>query len=673
MPTTYTTLCLLLVMALGAAACTASGGGLGASDGDAVRIVFKDQQSFIERDGLALGPGESETFLFAAEGVDRYTFQIDADYDVQFASEVHHPNGKRLSSGYSRALDWHSSRTASGDFRVILTNESADDVTYRISAARILPTADQTALDDLLARFTAAGIAVEHAPSIQRDTIFDKLYRREIAARETLYIEEPQQRVDVYIFADEQTAQEAAAKIEPGASQLVWRSDNGVDSLPLDIESGSIPLWWLSGRFVLYTAGPNTALEQKLTTMLGDPLGVPAANSVSIRVHNRTGGTLTNVHIRSGADEVMLPDLSSGISGYHTLASDSAMKVAAEYRSQSSTIEIGALPSGAYLLDMLAVENDRLLARPFDNRTYYVATDLINQKWLWQHTDRADGSRFAAVSADREPSYLRFRTSTTGNIRQAGLGYGGNMGCNGMGGAYFANADGALLLGLSSSTLMGCEEAAMESEDFWRLSVPLVYRYTIEGDTLRLFVANGDTFVFAREGEISAENRIYRSIMIGHGSDTPILIVAESAAGRPGATPADIRTTLDRLFGASPEDSFALQAETVDDFLARNAASTGLAEVLTLDADMAFIDPAELDALFANGEDAGWDALAAQYNGAETILTFSLPGFGATGDQALVYCGVRSRGFDGGYYALKFNSGDDWYGGSTSLVWSEED
>jgi hypothetical protein len=382
MPTTYATLCLFLVIALGATACTAPGGGGGASDGDAVRIVFEDQQSFIERNGLALGPGESATFLLAAAGVDRYTFQIYVDYDIQFASEVRHPNGELLISGYARALDWHSSRTASGDFRVILTNESAEDVTYRISAARTLPTADQTALEDLLARFTAAGVAVEHAPSIQRDTIFDRLYGREISILEILYIEESQQSVDVYIFADEQTAQEAAAQIEPGANYLVWRSDNSVDSLPLDITTGSIPLWWLSDRFVLYTTGPNAALEQKLTTVLGDPLGVPAADSVSIRVHNRTGGTLSNVRIRSGADEAALPDMSPGVSGYHTLASDSAITISAEYRSQASTIEIGTLPSGAYLLDMLAVKNNRLLARPFDNRNYYVATDLIDQNWL---------------------------------------------------------------------------------------------------------------------------------------------------------------------------------------------------------------------------------------------------------------------------------------------------
>jgi hypothetical protein len=247
------------------------------------------------------------------------------------------------------------------------------------------------------------------------------------------------------------------------------------------------------------------------------------------------------------------------------------------------------------------------------------------------------------------------------------------MGCNNIGGTYFANADGALLISAGFSTSMLCEEAAMESEDFWRLSVPLVYRYAIEGDRLRLFVANGDTFVFAREGEISAENRIYRSILSGWGSATPILIVAESAAGRPGATPADIRATLDSLFGDSPEDSLKLQADTVDDFLARNAAPSALAEVLALDADMIFIDPAELDALFADGEDAGWEALAAQYDGAETIFTFSLPGFDATGHHALVYYGVRYRGFAGGYYALKFNSGDDWHGGATSLAWSEED
>lgn len=326
-----------------------------------------------------------------------------------------------------------------------------------------------------------------------------------------------------------------------------------------------------------------------------------------------------------------------------------------------------ALSPGDYTLDILDTNENQLLVRAFNDREFYSTTDLIDQNWLWQHTDLADGSRFVPVSADIEPSYLRFGTQTISNMRESEQHYGGNMGCNGMGGTYFANAEQQLLLAGPDSEAMGCQEEAMASDDFWFERVTSIYRYTIDRDTLRLFAASGDTFVFEREVEISAENRIYRDILSEWSNDAPILVVTKSAAGRPSTTPDDIRATLNELFGNGHND---MQAETVDDLLARNDAPTALADVLTLDATIV-VDPSELDDLFANGTEAGWETIADQYNSAQTIFTFSLLRFNVAGDQAIVYYGIRYPGFNGGYYALTSNSGDHWIGGSASNAWSE--
>ncbi|NOK58713.1 MAG: hypothetical protein GFH27_549301n259 [Chloroflexi bacterium AL-W] len=255
-----------------------------------------------------MAPSESSHFLIAADTGEQYTFQIDLDQNIQLASEVRHPNGKQLMSGHGRMLDWRSSRTTSGNFRVTLTNESDAAITYGVTTTRTLPTANQRKLDDLLAKFAAADISVKHAPSVQQPTIFDELYEREVAAQEILHFDFPHQRVDVYIFTDEQMALGATDTIERGANQLV----RGSNSVALSISSGSIPLWWRDGPFLLYTTDPDVDLEQKLTSVLGDPLGAPTPASVNIRISNRTDNTLTNVRLWSDADEIVFAEILFG-------------------------------------------------------------------------------------------------------------------------------------------------------------------------------------------------------------------------------------------------------------------------------------------------------------------------------------------------------------------------
>lgn len=238
------------------------------------------------------------------------------------------------------------------------------------------------------------------------------------------------------------------------------------------------------------------------------------------------------------------------------------------------------------------------------------------------------------------------------------------MGCNGMSGTYFVNTNSDLLFNGGISTDMLCEDEAMAGEYFWNGRITSIYRYMVDEDTLRLFVANGDVFVFVREAEMSDENRIYRSIISRRGNNTTILVTAKSAAGQPGATPDDIRATLTNLFSNPGDD---MQTETVDNFLERNETPIALADVLTLEANIVFVDSAEIDELFANGTEAGWEVITTQYNDVKWIFTFSLPGFNAAGDQAIVYYGLRYRSFNGGYYVLNSNGGR-----RVSIAWSEE-
>ncbi|MEM8536197.1 MAG: hypothetical protein AAGF95_35555, partial [Chloroflexota bacterium] len=280
---------LSLFIILYATACTSPETGLSPPDNGNTRIVFGEEQTTVKYDDLSLAPGESSHFVIAADTGDEYSFEIDLNQEVQLASEVRDPNGEQLSSGHGRVLDWRSSRTTSGDFRVILTNESDAAIAYGVTTTRTLPTANQLKLDDLIAKFVTADISVKHAPSVQQPTVFDELYGQDVTTEEILYFDFPHQRVDVYIFTDEQMALEATDTIKRGANQLVRDSDQ----VPLNITNGSIPLWWRDGPFLLYTTGPDGDLEQKLTTVLGPPLGTPTTDSVNLRISNRTDSTLT--------------------------------------------------------------------------------------------------------------------------------------------------------------------------------------------------------------------------------------------------------------------------------------------------------------------------------------------------------------------------------------------
>ena len=361
--------------------------GLTLSENGELRIVFGEQQTTVKQKGLSIKPGISAYFLIASDMGIKYSFEVDLDQDVQMTSEVRHPSGEKLMSGREHTLDWRSSRTIRGDFRVILTNEGNTTITYSVTITRTLPAANQLKLDNLLAKCIARSISVEHAYSVQWPTIFDKLYGQEIATQEVLHFDYPRQRVDVYIFANEKVAQEVARIIEPGANYLV----QGTNREKLYITNGSIPLWWQDGPFLLYTTGPDVDLEQKLTTVLGDPLGATTPDSVNIRISNRTNNTLTNVRLWSDTDERVFVELWSGVSGYHSLAMEDTFAVAAEYEGQISTTEMAALPPGDYTLDILATNNHQLLFRFFNDRNFYIATNLIDQNWLWQYTDLADG------------------------------------------------------------------------------------------------------------------------------------------------------------------------------------------------------------------------------------------------------------------------------------------
>lgn len=632
------------------------------------RIDFSNAQLSVTIDELSLDAGESTEFLIDAKLGEKFDMRIEADPELQIANAAFNPAGELLMSGHGRALDWRSTRTTRGDFRVQITNENESAISYALRVRRTLPTVDQIKLDDLLAKFNAADITVTHAPSVQRPTEFDELYGEEIATREILRLTEPWHRVDVYIFADEATAAEAATLIEPGSNRLTRTMDGVTKVVELYADSGSSPLWWQTGPFLLYSASPEPIVSEQVGTALGDPLGKLATDSVNVRLRNDSDAAWQDVTLQVEDESIVIGELVSGVSGYRELPTDQAVMVSVTHDGETYNAQIEPLTVGSYIIDLILNEDD-LLARPFQDQEYFASVELIDVTWTWQRVEYADSSTYTPYTSPTFSPTLKFGTATTPNFGEAGQLYSGNWGCNGMGGLYFVNEYNEFLALGGGSTMMFCGEAEMESESIGATLLSAAHRFERIDNELHLITLAGDRMIFTPQAEILADAQIYLDIINGWGgTNTPFLVVAETKSRPSGISEAEASAGIQALFPDRGEPSTTLSTESIETFFLQQ---TGDAVKIELpNDDIQLISKSELEALFADGDEAGWQAIQEQYPGVGVIFAFSDVGF--FGDKALVYYEVWTGGSIAPYYSIRFKTDDSWQGNMTSLFGFQE-
>ncbi|MGD2157023.1 MAG: hypothetical protein PVG32_09140, partial [Anaerolineales bacterium] len=78
---------------------------------------------------------------------------------------------------------------------------------------------------------------------------------------------------------------------------------------------------------------------------------------------------------------------------------------------------------------------------------------------------------------------------------------------------------------------------------------------------------------------------------------------------------------------------------------------------------------AELQERFGEDGEIDWAALEGEFPGTEGIYSLSQVGFNATGDQALVYLGLQSEDFTGGWYSLMVKDRGRWMATISFMVW----
>lgn len=111
-----------------------------------------------------------------------------------------------------------------------------------------------------------------------------------------------------------------------------------------------------------------------------------------------------------------------------------------------------------------------------------------------------------------------------------------------------------------------------------------------------------------------------------------------------------------------------LQAETLNDYLAKNEETYELEKRFPLNMQYVLISEAELSKIFEDGE--GWDQFYETYPNSQGTMTLSRVGFNTNMDQALVYVGNQAHYLAGiGYYVLLAKEESAWAIENAVVAW----
>lgn len=235
---------------------------------------------------------------------------------------------------------------------------------------------------------------------------------------------------------------------------------------------------------------------------------------------------------------------------------------------------------------------------------------------------------------------------------------GGRAACNYYGGPY--EVDGKkLAIGALMGTSVGCGGHKGEEEKALRRGMQSAESYTVEGDRLTLAFPDGKLIFQALPDVRGDEQAVYAAVLEEwDGGPGPIVIVNKNRIGPAGRNLDDAVDRIRRENAARPGYKPILDAETLSDFRDKNTGTLDMSRVVDLEVPTVFVSEAEIEALFTDGEEAGWSRFKKTYPGAREIISLSRVGFNGNGDQSLVYIGVRAKDYEEGHYDLmNYHSG----------------
>jgi heat shock protein HslJ len=242
---------------------------------------------------------------------------------------------------------------------------------------------------------------------------------------------------------------------------------------------------------------------------------------------------------------------------------------------------------------------------------------------------------------------------------------GGSTGCNHYGASYQINDTQLTLTKELVSTAALCsDERGNRRERAFLAGLEAATSYAIADHQLTIAHPDGELIFQAQPDQAGNEIAVYAELLRGwQGGQEQLVILNEIRTGAPGS---DIDET-----GNVVQQQFGSILPLWENFRAKNSAPQVITGTLDIGFPTTFISTAEVEALFANGEQAGWPAFRQRYPGAQRIFSLSRVGFNAAGDEALVYLGIRSEQDTGGFYNRLTLHYGIWKTAQGTRIWEE--
>jgi heat shock protein HslJ len=246
----------------------------------------------------------------------------------------------------------------------------------------------------------------------------------------------------------------------------------------------------------------------------------------------------------------------------------------------------------------------------------------------------------------------------------------GTTGCNNYGAAYTIDGERIEFPDAFFMTQAEClDEGANQQEARFMQSIQAVQSYRVADDALILAFPGGELIFRSLPEPGTGQNAVYEALLADWG-EGPFVIRDQTAFNGPDIS---LEDTLDfvqgQLSNMGEEDPFALQDETLEDFRAKNAEAVSLRGELQTRFSTTVLTEAELQERFGEDGEIDWAALEGEFPGTEGIYSLSQVGFNAAGDQALVYLGLQSEDFTGGWYSLMVKDRGRWMATISFMVW----
>jgi heat shock protein HslJ len=287
------------------------------------------------------------------------------------------------------------------------------------------------------------------------------------------------------------------------------------------------------------------------------------------------------------------------------------------------------------------------------------AHGLEGRLWQLQTIIQKDGMQHSIAERDAIIAY--FEDGTVG----------GQTACNSYGGPYTVEGQQLRITGPLAMTLQACPDVRGEQEALFIAGLEAANSYTINGDQLIITFPDGRLIFHAQADTSFDEDAVYAALLREwRGGSGQFVILNETRFNAPGK---ELDETLDAVQTQlkSLEDAGlpVLDATTMADFRKKNRSLHRLDAILDIPFPVVFISQEEVDALFAGGEKAGWQAFQARYPDTLGILSLSRVGFDETGDQALVYMGLQADDDTGGFYSLLTRHNSIWTATTSFRLW----